>query len=139
MVPEKERVAVFAFGSHASGEPRIHSDLDLIVVADGVDLPDLMTRVQVINQWFVDGRILKLDFRLGGFSEIEEHNPERIARRRAVRIEVDGLLERCVALRDLLVCEVLQALLIERARLELPHLRVCRGSTRGEQEDTDHQ
>jgi glutamate-ammonia-ligase adenylyltransferase len=64
MVPEKERVAVFAFGSYATGEPRIHSDLDLIVVADGVDLPDLMTRVQVINQWFVDGRILKLDFRL---------------------------------------------------------------------------
>jgi len=64
MVPEKERVAVFAFGSYATGEPRIHSDLDLIVVADGVDLPDLMTRVQVINQWFIGGRILKLDFRL---------------------------------------------------------------------------
>ena len=64
MVAEKERVAVFAFGSHATGEPRIHSDLDLIVVADGVDLPDLMGRVQVINQWFVDGRLLKLDFRL---------------------------------------------------------------------------
>jgi glutamine synthetase adenylyltransferase len=65
MIPEKDRVAVFAFGSYASGEPRIGSDLDLIVVADdGVDLPDLMSRVQVINQWFVDGRILKLDFRL---------------------------------------------------------------------------
>jgi glutamate-ammonia-ligase adenylyltransferase len=64
MVPEKDRVAVFAFGSYAAGEPRIHSDLDLIVVADGVDLPDLMTRVQVINQWFMDGRRLKLDFRL---------------------------------------------------------------------------
>jgi len=64
MVPEKDRVAVFAFGSYATGEPRIHSDLDLIVVADGVDLPDLMTRVQVLNQWFMDGRILKLDFRL---------------------------------------------------------------------------
>lgn len=64
MVTEKDRVAVFAFGSYATGEPRIHSDLDLIVVADGVDLADLMTRVQVINQWFMDGRILKLDFRL---------------------------------------------------------------------------
>jgi glutamate-ammonia-ligase adenylyltransferase len=64
MVPEKDRVAVFAFGSYATDEPRIHSDLDLIVVADGVDLSDLMTRVQVINQWFMDGRILKLDFRL---------------------------------------------------------------------------
>jgi len=64
MVPETERVAVFAFGSHATGEPRIHSDLDLIVVAHGADLPELMTRVQAINRWFVDGRILKLDFRL---------------------------------------------------------------------------
>jgi glutamate-ammonia-ligase adenylyltransferase len=64
MIPEKEHVAVFAFGSYAAGEPRIGSDLDLIVVADGVDLPDLMGRVQVINQWFLDGRILKLDFRL---------------------------------------------------------------------------
>jgi glutamate-ammonia-ligase adenylyltransferase len=46
------------------GEPRITSDLDLLVVADDVDLPDLMQRVQAINQWFSDGRILKLDFRL---------------------------------------------------------------------------
>jgi glutamate-ammonia-ligase adenylyltransferase len=64
LVPEKDRVAVFAFGSYATGEPRIHSDLDLIVVADGIDLPDLMTRVQILNRWFMDGRILKLDFRL---------------------------------------------------------------------------
>ncbi len=64
MVPEKERVAVFALGSYGAGEPRITSDLDLLVVADGVDLPDLMERVQAINQWFTDGRILKLDFRL---------------------------------------------------------------------------
>ena len=64
MVPEKERVAVFALGSYAVGEPRITSDLDLVVVADGVELSDLMQRVQVINQWFTDGRLLKLDFRL---------------------------------------------------------------------------
>jgi len=64
MVPEKERVAVFAMGSYGVGEPRITSDLDLLVVADGVDLPDLMQRVQAINQWFSDGHILKLDFRL---------------------------------------------------------------------------
>jgi glutamate-ammonia-ligase adenylyltransferase len=64
MVPEKERVAVFVMGSYGVGEPRITSDLDLLVVADGVDLPDLMQRVQAINQWFTDGRILKLDFRL---------------------------------------------------------------------------
>ena len=64
MIPEKERVAVFAMGSYGVGEPRITSDLDLLVVADDVDLPDLMQRVQAINQWFTDGRILKLDFRL---------------------------------------------------------------------------
>ncbi len=64
MVPEKDHVALFSLGSYAVGEPRIASDLDLIVVADGIDLPDLVQRVQAINQWFTDGRILKLDFRL---------------------------------------------------------------------------
>ena len=64
MVPEREHVAVFAMGSYAVGEPRIASDVDLVVVADGVDLPDLTQRLQVVNQWFSDGRILKLDFRL---------------------------------------------------------------------------
>jgi glutamate-ammonia-ligase adenylyltransferase len=64
MIPEREHVAVFALGSYAVGEPRITSDLDLLVVADEVDLPDLAQRMQVINQWFSEGRILKLDFRL---------------------------------------------------------------------------
>ncbi len=64
MVPERDHVAVFALGSYGVGEPRIGSDLDLIVVSDGVDLSDLTQRVQAINQWFSDGRILKLDFRL---------------------------------------------------------------------------
>jgi glutamine synthetase adenylyltransferase len=64
MIPEREHVAVFALGSYAVGEPRITSDVDLLVVADGVDLPDLTQRLQVINQWFSDGRVLKLDFRL---------------------------------------------------------------------------
>ena len=64
MIPEREHVAVFALGSYAVGEPRITSDLDLMVVADGVDLPDLMQRLQAVNQWFSDGHILKLDFRL---------------------------------------------------------------------------
>lgn len=64
MVPESKRVAVFAMGSYGVAEPRITSDIDLIVVADNVDLPDLMERVQAINRWFTDGRILKLDFRL---------------------------------------------------------------------------
>jgi [glutamine synthetase] adenylyltransferase / [glutamine synthetase]-adenylyl-L-tyrosine phosphorylase len=64
MIPEREHVAVFALGSYAVGEPRIASDLDLLVVADEVDLPDLAQRLQVINQWFSEGRILKLDFRL---------------------------------------------------------------------------
>jgi glutamate-ammonia-ligase adenylyltransferase len=64
LVPEREHVAVFALGSYAVGEPRIASDLDLLVVSDGADLADLAQRLQLINQWFSDGRILKLDFRL---------------------------------------------------------------------------
>ncbi len=64
MIPEREHVAVFALGSYAVSEPRITSDVDLLVVADGVDLPDLTQRLQVVNQWFSEGRILKLDFRL---------------------------------------------------------------------------
>lgn len=59
-------VAVFALGSYAAAEARMRSDLDLIVVTDGIDLPDITSRVQVINRWFTDGRVLKLDFRLRG-------------------------------------------------------------------------
>jgi len=59
-------VSVFALGSYAVNEARMTSDLDLIVVADSVDLPDITSRVQLINRSFTDGRVLKLDFRLRG-------------------------------------------------------------------------
>jgi len=64
MVREKEHVAVFAMGSYGVREPRISSDLDLIVVADGVDLADLAARLQVVIGWFTGAHLLKLDFRL---------------------------------------------------------------------------
>ena len=65
-IDDADGVCVFALGSFAVGEPRVLSDLDLIVVTDGADIPDLTTRVQAVNQWFTDGRIVKLDFRLRG-------------------------------------------------------------------------
>lgn len=59
-------VAVFALGSFAVGEPRLFSDLDLLVVGDGADTPEVTRQVQQINRWFTDGNIVKLDFRLRG-------------------------------------------------------------------------
>jgi glutamine synthetase adenylyltransferase len=59
-------IAVFALGSYAVDEPRMSSDLDLVVVTDGADVPAVTTAVQLINRWFTDGNVLKLDFRLRG-------------------------------------------------------------------------
>lgn len=59
-------VAIFVLGSFAVDEARMTSDLDLLVVTDGGNLPDVTSRVQHINRWFTDGRVLKLDFRLRG-------------------------------------------------------------------------
>jgi len=59
-------VALFALGSFAVGEPRVFSDLDVIVVADGADIPAITGKVQSINRWFDDGGFVKLDFRLRG-------------------------------------------------------------------------
>jgi len=59
-------VALFALGSFAVGEPRVFSDLDVIVVADGADIPAVTAKVQSVNKWFDDGGFVKLDFRLRG-------------------------------------------------------------------------
>ncbi|MCK5619433.1 MAG: hypothetical protein KAJ17_08530 [Candidatus Krumholzibacteria bacterium] len=61
-----ERVALFSLGSYAVGEPRLFSDLDLIVVTFDADIPKTTVGVQRINQWFGDANIVKLDFRLRG-------------------------------------------------------------------------
>jgi glutamate-ammonia-ligase adenylyltransferase len=65
-VARDDNVAVFALGSYAVGEPRLFSDMDLIVVSDDADIPEITRRVQLINRWFTDGNIVKLDFRLRG-------------------------------------------------------------------------
>lgn len=65
-IDPEEKVAVFSLGSFAVGEPRLFSDLDLIVVIDGADTVKITKQVQFINQWFTDGNIVKLDFRLRG-------------------------------------------------------------------------
>jgi glutamate-ammonia-ligase adenylyltransferase len=61
-----EKVALFVLGSYAVEEPRLQSDVDAIVVSDGADIPAVTGRVQLVNGWFTDGGILKLDFRLRG-------------------------------------------------------------------------
>jgi glutamate-ammonia-ligase adenylyltransferase len=62
----RENVALFALGSFAVGEPRLFSDLDVIVVTDNADIPRITSKIQKINQWFGQGNIVKLDFRLRG-------------------------------------------------------------------------
>ena len=60
-------VALFALGSFAVGEPRVFSDLDVIVVAGGgADIPVVTGQVQSINRWFDERGLVKLDFRLRG-------------------------------------------------------------------------
>ncbi len=62
----KERVTLFALGSFAVGEPRLFSDLDVIVVTEDADIPRITTKIQRINKWLGEGNIIKLDFRLRG-------------------------------------------------------------------------
>ncbi len=61
-----EPVALFVLGSYAVEEPRLHSDADVMVISDGADIPAVTAQVQMVNRWFTDGQILKLDFRLRG-------------------------------------------------------------------------
>jgi glutamate-ammonia-ligase adenylyltransferase len=65
-VGRDETAALFALGSFAVEEPRMFSDLDVIVVCDGADIPAITAKVQSINRWFDEGGIVKLDFRLRG-------------------------------------------------------------------------
>ncbi|MCK4774753.1 MAG: nucleotidyltransferase domain-containing protein, partial [Candidatus Krumholzibacteria bacterium] len=62
----KEHVALFALGSFAVGEPRLFSDLDVIVVTENADIPRITSKIQRINKWLGEGNIIKLDFRLRG-------------------------------------------------------------------------
>ena len=66
LVGNHSGVALLAMGSFGVGEPRINSDADLLVVADGGNLESVTRSVQKLNQLFTDGRLLKTDFRLRG-------------------------------------------------------------------------
>ncbi len=66
LVGNHSGVALLAMGSFGVGEPRINSDADLLVVADGGNLEPITRSVQKLNQLFTDGRLLKIDFRLRG-------------------------------------------------------------------------
>lgn len=61
-----DNVSLFVMGSYAVGEARMRSDLDVIVVSDGADIPDVTHRIQAINRWFTDNGLIKFDFRLRG-------------------------------------------------------------------------
>jgi glutamate-ammonia-ligase adenylyltransferase len=65
-VGERPGAALLAMGSFGVGEPRINSDADLLVVADGENLEPLTRSIQKLNQLFTDGALLKIDFRLRG-------------------------------------------------------------------------
>jgi glutamine synthetase adenylyltransferase len=57
---------LFALGSFGVGEPRIGSDADLLVVAEGRDIEVVTRSVHVLNRVFTDAGIMKMDFRLRG-------------------------------------------------------------------------
>ncbi|UCH84993.1 MAG: hypothetical protein JSW50_04690 [Candidatus Latescibacterota bacterium] len=66
LVENTRGVALLALGSFGVGEPRLNSDVDVLVVSDGRDLDPLTRRVQKINQFFSESNLLKIDFRLRG-------------------------------------------------------------------------
>lgn len=59
-------VALLAMGSFATREPRLDSDLDLLVVTRGNDTEQITRTVQTLHRLVSDGGLVKLDFRLRG-------------------------------------------------------------------------
>ena len=59
-------VAVVALGSNAVGEPRVGSDVDLLVVTRGQHHEQITRRLHSLNQTLSQGPGLKLDYRLRG-------------------------------------------------------------------------
>jgi glutamate-ammonia-ligase adenylyltransferase len=66
LIKNEHAVALLALGSYGVGEPRLTSDVDLLVVTDGVDIEPITKSIQTLNQLFSDGGLLKIDFRLRG-------------------------------------------------------------------------
>ncbi|UCG51085.1 MAG: hypothetical protein JSW58_12905 [Candidatus Latescibacterota bacterium] len=66
LVENPKGVALLALGSFGVGEPRIGSDLDLLVVTDGRELEPVTRSVQKMNQVLSERDLVKTDFRLRG-------------------------------------------------------------------------
>ncbi|MFQ5512524.1 MAG: nucleotidyltransferase domain-containing protein [Candidatus Krumholzibacteriia bacterium] len=58
--------ALFAMGSYAVGEPRLGSDVDLLVVVGDAPLEPVTRALQLINRNLSESSVLKLDYRLRG-------------------------------------------------------------------------
>jgi len=66
VLEDLDNVAVLALGSFGVGEPRITSDVDLLVVTRERDREPITRRLHTLNQALSEGSGLKLDFRLRG-------------------------------------------------------------------------
>jgi glutamine synthetase adenylyltransferase len=66
MIENHQSVALLALGSFGVGEPRVNSDVDVLVVSDGRDLESVTRNVQKMSQFFSESNLLKIDFRLRG-------------------------------------------------------------------------
>ncbi|MEE9268750.1 MAG: nucleotidyltransferase domain-containing protein [Candidatus Krumholzibacteria bacterium] len=61
-----EGAALFAMGSYAVGEPRLGSDVDLLVVTRGGSREPVTRALQLVNRALSEGNVLRLDYRLRG-------------------------------------------------------------------------
>ncbi|MDH3214811.1 MAG: hypothetical protein OEN01_00800, partial [Candidatus Krumholzibacteria bacterium] len=66
IVGESDGVVLFALGSFAVGEPRLTSDLDLLVITKGRELEPVTRAIQGISRILAEGNLLQIDFRLRG-------------------------------------------------------------------------
>ena len=66
LIGDKQGIALLALGSFAVGEPRLTSDVDVLVVTDGREHEPITRNLQTLNQILAEGNLLKLDFRLRG-------------------------------------------------------------------------
>jgi glutamate-ammonia-ligase adenylyltransferase len=63
---DRRDVVIFALGSFGVSEPRLTSDLDLLVVARGGDLEPITRDIHTLNGVTERANLFKLDFRLRG-------------------------------------------------------------------------
>lgn len=66
LVPDTNGLALIALGSFAVEEPRLSSDVDLLVVVHERDIESVTRKTFTLNQAFAQSGLFKLDFRLRG-------------------------------------------------------------------------